>query len=171
MIAGISLQAANLYGYILCKMGGESDISKVTASFLSQTVFQTVSTEVPPRTATLQALRVQAACRKQPVLSPGNWPAAGAFYWSRIYTKSTILTILKCTVLGTKYMHDAVWPSPLSLSSHPNRTLYHETLTPPSPAATGTHHSTRQAPTAQGPPLGAVLRHLSCSRHSVLSYF
>ncbi|XP_068380879.1 Golgi apparatus membrane protein TVP23 homolog A [Eschrichtius robustus] len=41
VIAGISLQAANLYGYVLCKMGGESDISKVTASFLSQTVFQT----------------------------------------------------------------------------------------------------------------------------------
>ncbi|KAM8779226.1 Golgi apparatus membrane protein TVP23 homolog A isoform 1-T1 [Rhynchonycteris naso] len=41
VIAGISLQAANLYGYILCKMGGESDISKVTANFLSQTVFQT----------------------------------------------------------------------------------------------------------------------------------
>ncbi|XP_026376122.3 Golgi apparatus membrane protein TVP23 homolog A [Ursus arctos] len=43
VIAGIALQAANLYGYILCKMGGESDISKVTASFLSQTVFQTAS--------------------------------------------------------------------------------------------------------------------------------
>ncbi|XP_037363507.1 Golgi apparatus membrane protein TVP23 homolog A isoform X1 [Talpa occidentalis] len=41
VIAGISLQAANLYGYILCKLGGESDISRVTASFLSQTVFQT----------------------------------------------------------------------------------------------------------------------------------
>ncbi|MBZ3885831.1 Golgi apparatus membrane protein TVP23-like protein A [Sciurus carolinensis] len=43
VIAGISLQAANLYGYILCKMGGEDDIRKVTANFLSQTVFQTVS--------------------------------------------------------------------------------------------------------------------------------
>lgn len=43
VIAGISLQAANLYGYILCKMGGEGDISTVAASFLSQTVFQTVS--------------------------------------------------------------------------------------------------------------------------------
>ncbi|XP_063653735.1 Golgi apparatus membrane protein TVP23 homolog A isoform X4 [Pan troglodytes] len=41
VVAGISLQAANLYGYILCKMGGNSDISKVTATFLSQTVFQT----------------------------------------------------------------------------------------------------------------------------------
>ncbi|XP_046523594.1 Golgi apparatus membrane protein TVP23 homolog A isoform X2 [Equus quagga] len=45
VIAGISLQAANLYGYILCKMGGESDISKVTASFLSQTVFQTACSD------------------------------------------------------------------------------------------------------------------------------
>ncbi|EAW85177.1 hCG1655391 [Homo sapiens] len=43
VVAGISLQAANLYGYILCKMGGNSDIGKVTASFLSQTVFQTVT--------------------------------------------------------------------------------------------------------------------------------
>ncbi|OBS68451.1 hypothetical protein A6R68_03002, partial [Neotoma lepida] len=43
VIAGISLQAANLYGYILCKMGGEGDISTVAASFLSQTVFQTAS--------------------------------------------------------------------------------------------------------------------------------
>ncbi|XP_048187731.1 Golgi apparatus membrane protein TVP23 homolog A isoform X2 [Perognathus longimembris pacificus] len=42
VVAGISLQAANLYGYILCKMGGDSDLSKVAASFLSQTVFQTV---------------------------------------------------------------------------------------------------------------------------------
>uniref|UniRef100_H0X2X3 Golgi apparatus membrane protein TVP23 homolog n=1 Tax=Otolemur garnettii TaxID=30611 RepID=H0X2X3_OTOGA len=41
VIAGISLQAANLYGYILCKMGGESDLSKATASFLPQAVFQT----------------------------------------------------------------------------------------------------------------------------------
>ncbi|XP_030156605.1 Golgi apparatus membrane protein TVP23 homolog A [Lynx canadensis] len=43
VIAGISLQAANLYGYILCKMGGERDIGKITASFLSQMVFQTAS--------------------------------------------------------------------------------------------------------------------------------
>ncbi|XP_006867307.1 PREDICTED: Golgi apparatus membrane protein TVP23 homolog A [Chrysochloris asiatica] len=41
VIAGISLQAANLYGYVLCKMGSESDISKVTSSFLSQTMFLT----------------------------------------------------------------------------------------------------------------------------------
>ncbi|XP_058537109.1 Golgi apparatus membrane protein TVP23 homolog A isoform X4 [Ochotona princeps] len=46
VIAGISLQAANLYGYILCKMGGDSDLSRVAASLLSQTVFQTVSAEV-----------------------------------------------------------------------------------------------------------------------------
>ncbi|XP_006522378.1 Golgi apparatus membrane protein TVP23 homolog A isoform X2 [Mus musculus] len=41
VIAGISLQAANLYGYILCKMGGDGDMRTVAASFLSQTVFQT----------------------------------------------------------------------------------------------------------------------------------
>ncbi|XP_029802106.1 Golgi apparatus membrane protein TVP23 homolog A isoform X2 [Suricata suricatta] len=41
--AGISLQAANLYGYVLCKMGGERDISKVTAGFLSHTVLPTAS--------------------------------------------------------------------------------------------------------------------------------
>lgn len=45
VIAGISLQAANLYGYILCKMGGDGDMSTVAASFLPQTVFQTVSDE------------------------------------------------------------------------------------------------------------------------------
>lgn len=43
MVAGISLQAANLYGYVLCKLGGDSDISRITATFLSQTVFRTVS--------------------------------------------------------------------------------------------------------------------------------
>lgn len=45
VIAGISLQAANLYGYVLCKMGGDGDMSTVAASFLPQTVFQTVSDE------------------------------------------------------------------------------------------------------------------------------
>ena len=50
VIAGISLQAANLYGYILCKMGGDGDMRTVAASFLSQTVFQTVSDEFLPRT-------------------------------------------------------------------------------------------------------------------------
>ncbi|KAM6155922.1 Golgi apparatus membrane protein TVP23 homolog A [Rhynchocyon petersi] len=49
VIAGISLQAANLYGYILCKMGGESDIGKVTSSFLSQTVFQTACPDDFPK--------------------------------------------------------------------------------------------------------------------------
>lgn len=48
VIAGISLQAANLYGYILCKMGGDGDVSAAAASFLSQTVFQTVSDESLP---------------------------------------------------------------------------------------------------------------------------
>lgn len=43
MIAGISLQAANLYGYVLCKMGGERDRSKATASFLSHAVIPVVS--------------------------------------------------------------------------------------------------------------------------------
>ncbi|GAB1299997.1 Golgi apparatus membrane protein TVP23 homolog [Apodemus speciosus] len=43
VVAGISLQAANLYGYILCKMGGDSDMSTVAASFLSQMGFQTDS--------------------------------------------------------------------------------------------------------------------------------
>ncbi|XP_029802107.1 Golgi apparatus membrane protein TVP23 homolog A isoform X3 [Suricata suricatta] len=57
--AGISLQAANLYGYVLCKMGGERDISKVTAGFLSHTVLPTVS-GLPPGPA-LRALAVNKA--------------------------------------------------------------------------------------------------------------
>ncbi|CAM2099641.1 Golgi apparatus membrane protein TVP23 homolog A isoform X1 [Lepidochelys kempii] len=40
VIAGISLQAANLYGYIHCKLGGKKSISKVTSRFLSQQMFQ-----------------------------------------------------------------------------------------------------------------------------------
>ncbi|XP_043828186.1 Golgi apparatus membrane protein TVP23 homolog A isoform X2 [Dromiciops gliroides] len=40
VIAGISLQTANLYGYIHCKLGGQKSITKVTSRFLSQTVFQ-----------------------------------------------------------------------------------------------------------------------------------
>nr|XP_020828178.1 Golgi apparatus membrane protein TVP23 homolog A isoform X4 [Phascolarctos cinereus]XP_020828179.1 Golgi apparatus membrane protein TVP23 homolog A isoform X4 [Phascolarctos cinereus] len=40
VIAGISLQTANLYGYIHCKIGGQKSITKVTSRFLSQTVFQ-----------------------------------------------------------------------------------------------------------------------------------
>uniref|UniRef100_A0A8C8R6T0 Golgi apparatus membrane protein TVP23 homolog n=1 Tax=Pelusios castaneus TaxID=367368 RepID=A0A8C8R6T0_9SAUR len=39
VIAGISLQAANLYGFIHCKLGGKKSI-KVTSSFLSQQMFQ-----------------------------------------------------------------------------------------------------------------------------------
>lgn len=33
MIAGISLQTANLYGYIHCKLGGQKSISRVTSRF------------------------------------------------------------------------------------------------------------------------------------------
>ncbi|XP_037670119.1 Golgi apparatus membrane protein TVP23 homolog A isoform X2 [Choloepus didactylus] len=40
VVTGISLQVANLCGYILCKMGGESGICRVTSGFLSPTVFQ-----------------------------------------------------------------------------------------------------------------------------------
>uniref|UniRef100_F7E7H1 Golgi apparatus membrane protein TVP23 homolog n=1 Tax=Monodelphis domestica TaxID=13616 RepID=F7E7H1_MONDO len=42
VIAGISLQTANLYGYIHCKIGigGQKSITKVTSRFLSQTIFQ-----------------------------------------------------------------------------------------------------------------------------------
>ena len=63
VIAGISLQAANLYGYVLCKMGGESDVSKITASFLSQTVFQTVSySSLTPGPLISRHLQVPEAC-------------------------------------------------------------------------------------------------------------
>lgn len=48
VIAGISLQAANLYGYILCKMGDNGDVSMAAASFLSQMVFQMVSDQSLP---------------------------------------------------------------------------------------------------------------------------
>ncbi|XP_028909047.1 Golgi apparatus membrane protein TVP23 homolog A isoform X3 [Ornithorhynchus anatinus] len=40
VIAGISLQTANLYGYIHCKLGGQKSIIKVTSRFLSQTMFR-----------------------------------------------------------------------------------------------------------------------------------
>lgn len=33
VIAGISLQTANLYGYIYCKLGGQKSISKITSRF------------------------------------------------------------------------------------------------------------------------------------------
>ncbi|CAM5129637.1 unnamed protein product, partial [Natator depressus] len=39
VIAGISLQAANLQGCIHCKLGGEKSISKVTSRVLSQQMF------------------------------------------------------------------------------------------------------------------------------------
>uniref|UniRef100_A0A674KCE7 Golgi apparatus membrane protein TVP23 homolog n=1 Tax=Terrapene triunguis TaxID=2587831 RepID=A0A674KCE7_9SAUR len=38
VIAGISLQAANLYGYIHCKLGGKKSISKVTSRFFLKLV-------------------------------------------------------------------------------------------------------------------------------------
>nr|XP_006007945.1 PREDICTED: Golgi apparatus membrane protein TVP23 homolog A isoform X1 [Latimeria chalumnae] len=40
VIAGISLQAANLYGYVRCKVGGQKPITKTTASYLGQRLFQ-----------------------------------------------------------------------------------------------------------------------------------
>ncbi|XP_004604400.2 Golgi apparatus membrane protein TVP23 homolog A [Sorex araneus] len=43
VIAGISLQAANLYGYVLCKLGDDSDVGRVTAALLSPTVFRTAT--------------------------------------------------------------------------------------------------------------------------------
>ncbi|KAM8934190.1 Golgi apparatus membrane protein TVP23 homolog A [Pelodytes ibericus] len=42
VIAGISLQSANLYGYIHCKTGGQQNISKTASRFLSQQLFQRV---------------------------------------------------------------------------------------------------------------------------------
>ncbi|XP_055963410.1 Golgi apparatus membrane protein TVP23 homolog A [Sorex fumeus] len=43
VIAGISLQTANLYGYVLCKLGDDSDVSRATAALLSPTVFRTAT--------------------------------------------------------------------------------------------------------------------------------
>ncbi|XP_029433244.1 Golgi apparatus membrane protein TVP23 homolog A isoform X1 [Rhinatrema bivittatum] len=40
VITGISLQTANLYGYIHCKLGGQKSISKRASRFLSQQLFQ-----------------------------------------------------------------------------------------------------------------------------------
>ncbi|KAJ1097506.1 hypothetical protein NDU88_002624 [Pleurodeles waltl] len=40
VIAGISLQTANLYGYIHCKVGGQKHIGKMASRFLSQQLFQ-----------------------------------------------------------------------------------------------------------------------------------
>ncbi|XP_054698535.1 Golgi apparatus membrane protein TVP23 homolog A isoform X3 [Grus americana] len=42
VIAGISLQTANLYGYIHCKLGGQKSISRVTSRFF-------VTAEAPKR--------------------------------------------------------------------------------------------------------------------------
>ncbi|XP_009323084.1 PREDICTED: Golgi apparatus membrane protein TVP23 homolog A [Pygoscelis adeliae] len=42
VIAGISLQTANLYGYIHCKLGGQKSISRVTSRFF-------VTADVPKR--------------------------------------------------------------------------------------------------------------------------
>uniref|UniRef100_A0A4X1VK80 Golgi apparatus membrane protein TVP23 homolog n=1 Tax=Sus scrofa TaxID=9823 RepID=A0A4X1VK80_PIG len=69
VIAGISLQAANLYGYVLCKMGGESDISKITASFLSQTVFQTAYF---PRQQGLEGEVLRSSCRQRRAPGPAG---------------------------------------------------------------------------------------------------
>ncbi|XP_043945074.1 Golgi apparatus membrane protein TVP23 homolog A [Protopterus annectens] len=39
VIAGISLQAANLYGYIRCKLEGQTDLSKSNSLYLEQQLF------------------------------------------------------------------------------------------------------------------------------------
>ncbi|CAN2390412.1 Golgi apparatus membrane protein TVP23 homolog, partial [Pristimantis euphronides] len=43
VIAGISLQSANLYGYIHCKTGGQQSVGRTASRFLSQQLFQRVS--------------------------------------------------------------------------------------------------------------------------------
>ncbi|XP_049624473.1 Golgi apparatus membrane protein TVP23 homolog A [Suncus etruscus] len=55
VVAGITLQAANLYGYVLCKLGGDSDLSRVTATVLSRAVFRTVSSGGLPLTSSQHA--------------------------------------------------------------------------------------------------------------------
>ncbi|XP_063790353.1 Golgi apparatus membrane protein TVP23 homolog A isoform X2 [Pseudophryne corroboree] len=45
VIAGISLQSANLYGYIHCKTGGQQNVGKVASRFLSQQLFQRKSSK------------------------------------------------------------------------------------------------------------------------------
>ncbi|XP_056390359.1 Golgi apparatus membrane protein TVP23 homolog A isoform X2 [Hyla sarda] len=40
VIAGISLQSANLYGYIHCKTGGQQNAGRTASRFLSQQLFQ-----------------------------------------------------------------------------------------------------------------------------------
>ncbi|XP_060696477.1 Golgi apparatus membrane protein TVP23 homolog A-like isoform X2 [Hemiscyllium ocellatum] len=40
VIAGLSLQAANLYGYIRCKLGGNKNVTKAASIYLGQQLFQ-----------------------------------------------------------------------------------------------------------------------------------
>ncbi|KAG8558373.1 hypothetical protein GDO81_016965 [Engystomops pustulosus] len=40
VIAGISLQSANLYGYIHCKTGGQQNVGRTASRYLSQQLFQ-----------------------------------------------------------------------------------------------------------------------------------
>lgn len=43
VITGISLQAANLYGYVHCKLGGMQNLHKMATRFSAQQIFQRVS--------------------------------------------------------------------------------------------------------------------------------
>ncbi|XP_051876843.1 Golgi apparatus membrane protein TVP23 homolog A-like isoform X5 [Pristis pectinata] len=43
VIAGLSLQAANLYGYIRCKLGGSKNITRAASTYLGQQLFQRTS--------------------------------------------------------------------------------------------------------------------------------
>ncbi|XP_059835172.1 Golgi apparatus membrane protein TVP23 homolog A-like isoform X1 [Hypanus sabinus] len=43
VIAGLSLQAANLYGYIRCKLGGTKSITRAASTYLGQQLFQRTS--------------------------------------------------------------------------------------------------------------------------------
>ncbi|XP_048349136.1 Golgi apparatus membrane protein TVP23 homolog A [Sphaerodactylus townsendi] len=45
VIAGISLQAANLYGYVHCKLGGLKNLHKIAGSFPAQQMFQRDTSE------------------------------------------------------------------------------------------------------------------------------
>nr|DBA20231.1 TPA: hypothetical protein GDO54_015943 [Pyxicephalus adspersus] len=42
VVAGISLQSANLYGYIHCKTGGQKKVERAASKFLSQQLFQRI---------------------------------------------------------------------------------------------------------------------------------
>ncbi|XP_077173322.1 Golgi apparatus membrane protein TVP23 homolog A isoform X1 [Paroedura picta] len=50
VIAGICLQAANLYGYVHCKLGGLRNLHKITARFPAQQIFQQDGPEGYPKT-------------------------------------------------------------------------------------------------------------------------